>query len=355
LSWINDLIGEKPKPVCQKGDFVFAVIGLDHGHINSMCTGLIEAGAELKWVYDKDPKKVKSFLKRFPDVRVADSPEAILEDPSVHLVATAIIPAERYQLGLQTMEHQKDFFTAKTPFTTLEQVELVREKIRETKQMYAVYYSERLKEDSHIFAGRAIDDGRIGQVIQVLGMGPHRLAPETRPDWFFDTTLAGGILCDIGSHQIDQFLYYTNNLDAKVQASKVANYHYQKYKGFEDFGDATLIGDNGATHYFRVDWLSPSRLRTGGDTRTFILGTKGYIEIRKNIDVAREKKGNQLYIVDQTGEYHLSLKGKVGTPYFGHLILDCLHRTEHAMSQAHALKASELSLIAQNQAVKIKN
>src|SRR5690625_2153463 len=116
------------------------------------------------------------------------------------------------------MDHQKDFFTAKTPFTTLEQIERVREKIKATKKMYAVYYSERLKEDSHIFAGRAIDDGRIGQVVQVLGMGPHRLAPETRPDWFFDTTLAGGILCDIGSHQLDQFLYYTNNPDAKVQA-----------------------------------------------------------------------------------------------------------------------------------------
>src|SRR5690625_6752810 len=121
------------------------------------------------------------------DVLVADSYEAILEDPSFHLVATSIIPAERYQLGLETMDHQKDFFTAKTPFTTLEQLELVREKIKETKKMYAVYYSERLKEDSHIFAGRAIDDGRIGRVVQVLGMGPHRLAPETRPDWFFDT------------------------------------------------------------------------------------------------------------------------------------------------------------------------
>lgn len=354
MNWIEELIGEKPKPVCKKGDFIIAAIGLEHGHINGMCAGLIEAGAELKWVYDDDPEKVKGFQKRFPDVRVARTEQEVYEDESVRLIATAAISSERYKVGLKAMDHGKDFFTAKPAFTTLEQLELIRKKIKQTNKKCAIYYSERLKEDSHIFAERAIENGMIGRVVQVLGMGPHRLAPENRPEWFFKPEKFGGIICDIGSHQIDQFLFYTKNNDAKVQGSKVANYHSKQYEGFEDFGDATLIGDNGATNYFRVDWLSPDGLRAGGDTRTFIMGTEGYIEIRKNIDVGREKEGNQLYLVNQTGEHHLALKGKVGKPYFGELILDCINRTENAMTQEHALKATELALIAQKQAIKLE-
>lgn len=354
MSLLEEFFEEKPKPVVEPGEFTFAAVGLAHGHINSMCDGLISAGAELKWVYDQDPKNIESFVKRFPNVQIAQTEDEIFNDSSVQLIATATIPSERYKLGLKAMDYDKDFFTAKSPFTTLEQLALVKEKIKETNKIYAVYYSERLKEDSHVFAERVIEAGRIGRVIQVLGMGPHRLSPDGRPSWFFNKQQFGGIICDIGTHQIDQFLFYTKNVDAKVQESKVANYHYKQYKGFEDFGDATLVGDNGATNYFRVDWLSPDGLRTGGDTRTFIMGTEGYIEIRKNIDVARKKEGNQFYLVDQTGEHHLSLRGKVGTPYFGRLILDCIHRTENAMSQDHALKVAELSLIAQKQAITIE-
>lgn len=354
MSWIEDLIGEKPKPVCEQGEFIFAAIGLEHGHINGMCNGLIDAGAELKWVFDKDPIKIKAFRMKFPKVQVARSESEILEDPSVQLVASATIPSDRFRLGLDVMNHRKDYFTAKAPFTTLDQLARVRENILKKKQKYAIFYSERLKEDSHIFAGRLINDGSIGRVVQVLGMGPHRLAANKRPEWFFDKKAFGGILCDIGSHQTDQFLYYTGNINASVIESKVANYQNKQFPGFEDFGDATLIGDNGATNYFRVDWLSPDGLKAGGDTRTFIMGTKGYIEIRKNIDVAKCEEGNQLYFVNNTGEYHLSLRGKVGTPYFGQLILDCLNRTEDAMSQEHALKAAELALKAQNQALKLE-
>jgi len=354
MEWIEDLMIEKPKPVCEKGDFIFAAIGLEHGHINNMCKGLIKAGAVLKWVFDEDEKKVAHFQKRFPGVRSAPSKQAILEDAEIDLIATAAIPSDRYRLGIEAMEHGKDFFTAKTPFTTLEQLEEVKLKIAETGKKYAVNYSERLTVESAIFAGRLIEAGAIGRVVQVQGMGPHSLRLEQRPDWFFKKEQYGGILCDIGSHQIEQFLFYTGAKDAKVVQSKVANYHLKDYPEFEDFGDATLVADNGATNYFRVDWLSPNGLGTWGDGRAFILGTEGYIELRKNIDVGRDPKGDQVYLVNGDKEIHLDVKGKIGRPFFGELILDCLNRTENAMTQEHALKAAELCLIAQMKAVKIE-
>jgi predicted dehydrogenase len=199
-----------------------------------------------------------------------------------------------------------------------------------------------------------IENGAIGRVIQVIGLGPHRLNPASRPAWFFDKEKYGGILCDIGSHQIEQFLYYAGATDAKILHSKVANYHNKQYPEFEDYGDATLLADNGATNYFRVDWFTPDGLGSWGDGRTVILGSDGYIELRKYLDIGRDNEGDQVYLVDHEGEKHFSVYGKVGYPFFGKLITDCLNGTEEAMSQKHAFKAAELCLEAQLQAMQIR-
>jgi predicted dehydrogenase len=344
----------KPKAVVQQGEFVFAAMSLDHGHIYGMCNGLLEAGASLKWVYDPDPDKVCKFIETYPNAKPAASEQQILQDPDVHLVAAAAIPCDRGPLGVKVMEHGKDYFTDKTPFTTLTQLEQAKRAVERTGRKYAVYYSERLHVESAVFAGQLVKDGVIGRVVQVLGLGPHRLNAALRPDWFFKKEQYGGILCDIGSHQIEQFLYYAGCSDAEVLHSLVANYNNKSYPELEDYGDATLRGDNGATNYFRVDWLTPNGLSTWGDGRTVILGTNGYIELRKYVDIARDARGDQLYLVNGEGEFHMDLGGKVGYPYFGELILDSLNRTELAMTQAHTFKAAELCLQAQSKAMRVE-
>jgi len=343
----------KANRVVGPGEFTIAAIGLDHGHIYGMCNGLTESGAELKWVYDPDPAKVEAFLRVYPQAKAARSEQEVLQDPEVKLVAGAAVPSERCALGLRVMDHGKDYFTDKAPFTTLEQLKAARRKTAETGLKYAVYYSERLHVESAVYAGHLVHDGAIGRVLQVIGLGPHRLNAPSRPKWFFEKRYYGGILCDIGSHQIEQFLYYSGAKDATVLHSKVANYAHPEYPELEDFGDATLVADNGATNYFRVDWFTPDGLRTWGDGRMIILGTKGYIEIRKYIDVAREEKSDHVFLVNDQGEQYIHAKGKIGFPYFGELILDCLERTERAMTQEHAFKAAELCLLAQKQAVRV--
>ncbi|GLI08880.1 oxidoreductase [Paenibacillus tyrfis] len=344
----------KPNPVVKPGEFAFAAIGLDHGHIFGMCNGLMEAGADLVAVYDPDPVKVEAFVKRYPQAKAAASEEEILLDPSIQLVAAAAVPSERGALGVRVMSAGKDYFTDKTPFTAFSQLEAARAKVKETGRKYMVYFSERLHVESAVFAGELIQKGAIGRVVHVMGWGPHRLNAPTRPQWFFEREKYGGILCDIGSHQIEQFLFYTGAKDATVVSSRVANYHNKPYPELEDFGDATLTGDNGATFYFRVDWLTPDGLGTWGDGRTLIVGTDGYIELRKYIDIARDKQGDHVYLVNKEGERHFSVHGEVGFPFFGQLILDCIHRTENAMTQEHAFKAAELCLKAQQQAIRVE-
>jgi predicted dehydrogenase len=338
--------------VVTPGEFPFAVAHLDHGHIFGQTNGLLEAGADLKWVYDPDPAKVADFVKKYPAAKPARSLDEILDDPAIKLVAAAAIPNERGPIGCKVMEAGRDYFTDKCPFTTLDQLAQARAIVARTDRKYMVYYSERLHVECAMHAGDLIRQGAIGRVIQVLGLGPHRLNAPSRPAWFFEKEKYGGILCDIGSHQIEQFLYYSGARDARVTHSLVGNYGHPDYPELEDYGEANLLADNGATNYFRVDWFNPDGLRTWGDGRTFILGTAGYIELRKYINVGTDAESDHLFLVNSEGEQHLQLKGKVGYPFFGQLILDILNRTEIAMTQDHAFKAAELCLIAQATAIR---
>ena len=344
----------RPDPVVKPGEFTFAAIGLDHGHIYGMTNGLLEAGATLKWVYDPDPAKVAAYCKCYPQAAAAACEAQIFDDPEVRLIAGACVPGDRAALGIRAMRAGKDYFTDKAPLISLEQLDAARAAVRETGRKYMVCFSERLQSESAVYAGELIRQGAIGRVIQVLGMGPHRLNAPSRPAWFFERARYGGILCDIGSHQIEQFLFYTGATDATVAASKIANYNHPEYPELDDFCDATLIGNTGATGYFRVDWFTPDGLRSWGDGRTFILGTGGYIELRKNLDVGRGGDGDHVFWADGKGEHTFDARGKTGFPFFGQLVLDCLNRTENAMTQEHAFKASELCVRAQLQAVKVE-
>ncbi|MDR1668611.1 MAG: Gfo/Idh/MocA family oxidoreductase [Oscillospiraceae bacterium] len=343
----------KPKPVAGKGEFVFAAAALDHGHIYGMCNGLTEAGGTLKSVYDPDPAKVARFIKEFPQAKPAKSEGEILSDPEIMLVAGAAVTSERCALGLRVMDAGKDYFTDKAPLTTLEQLETAKAKVRETGKKYAVYYSERIHVETAIFAGQLIAQGAIGKVVQVLGLGPHRLNAPSRPEWFFVKEKYGGILCDIGSHQIEQILFYTGAKDAQITGSQIGNYNNPQYPDLDDFGDANLVTDTGAAGYFRVDWFTPDGLQTWGDGRSIILGTEGFIEQRKYMNLGTDEGPGHLFLSNGKEETHYRVDGKVGYPFFGELILDCLNRTEHAMTQEHAFKAAELCVKAQMQAAEL--
>ena len=345
----------KAQPVVKSGEFVFSAAHLDHGHIYGMTNGLLEAGATLKYVYDPDPAKVAQFIKTYPQAIPADSEEQVLADQDTRLVAGAAVTSERCALGLRVMDAGKDYFTDKAPFTTLEQLESAKRKVRETGQKYMVYYSERLHVEGAVLAGYMIEQGEIGQVIHVEGVGPYRLGAAGRPAWFFRKEKYGGILCDIGSHQIEQYLHFAGEEDARVTASRIGNYGHPDYPELDDFGDCTITGAKGTTNYFRVDWFTPDGLSTWGDGRTLILGTKGYMELRKYVNVASgQPGGNHIYLVNGQGEKYINATGVTGYPFFGQLILDCLNRTEIAMTQAHAFKAAELCLQAQKQAEMIR-
>jgi len=339
----------KANVVCAPGEFPVGVIGLDHGHIYGMCNGLSEAGAEICLVYDPDPAKVSKFREVFPDAAIAQSREEVLNS-DVKLIACAAVAADRCDIGIEAMEYGKDFFADKPPITTMDQLARAREATARTGRKFLAYFSERLHVEASVYAEQLLHDGAIGRVVQVMGWGPHRMTPQIRPDWFFDSDRFGGILTDIGCHQIEQIVHYAGAKDAKIVRSRMGNYAHGEYPKLQDFGDAMLECDNGVTGYFRVDWFTPDGLGAWGDGRTLIIGTDGYIEIRKYIDVANSPEGDHVYCVNHQGEQHFCASGKCGFPFFGKLIRDCLDRTETAMAQSYIFRIMELAIEARDTA-----
>ncbi|MES2988295.1 MAG: Gfo/Idh/MocA family oxidoreductase, partial [Pseudomonadota bacterium] len=283
------------------------------------------------------------------DAKLARSEAEIMEDKSIQLVLSAAIPDLRAPLGIRAMRAGKDYLGDKPAITTLKQLADVRRAVKETGRKFAVMYSERLESRASVHAGHLVEQGAIGKVIQTVNLAPHRVGTG-RPDWFWDKARYGGILTDIGSHQADQFLFYTRSTTAKVVSSQTGNLTWKDRPGFEDFGDMVATG-NGGTGYIRVDWFTPDGLPTWGDGRLFLLGTEGYIELRKYLDVAGRPGGNHLLMADKAGVKYVDCS-KVALPFGPQFVTDVVERTSVAQDQAQALLAAELVLIAQKNATR---
>ncbi|WP_026464299.1 Gfo/Idh/MocA family protein [Adhaeribacter aquaticus] len=330
----------------------FSVIGINHGHIHSQIEAVSRGGGQLISFFAKEPDLAADFAKRYPQAKKARNQQEILEDKSIHLVLSAAIPDERAPLGIQVMHHGKDYMADKPGITTLAQLAEVKRVQAETKRIYSIMYSERFENRATVKAGELVKAGAIGKVIQTIGLGPHRMNSKSRPAWFFDKEKFGGIICDIASHQFDQYLYFTGTTQADIVAAQVGNVNHPQYPNFEDFGDVMLRG-NGGTGYIRVDWFTPDGLKSWGDGRLTILGTEGFIEIRKNIDIAGRPGGNHLFLTNQQETQYIDCKD-VPLPYGEQLVNDIVNRTETAMTQAHCFLATELALKAQKQAQPLK-
>jgi predicted dehydrogenase len=327
----------------------FGVININHSHIYGMVDSIIKGGGELVSFYAKEPDLAAAFSKKYPQVKLATGEAQVLEDPSIQVILSSGIPDERASLGLKVMRHGKDYLVDKPGIIKLEELAEVRKVQKETKRIYSIMYSERFENAGTVKAGELVKAGAIGKVIQTIGIGPHQVNPKTRPDWFWDKKRYGGIICDIGSHQFDQFLFFTGSTSAQVVSSQVGNVFHPNYPLFEDFGDVVVRG-NGGMGYVRNDWFTPDGLGSWGDGRLTILGTEGYIEVRKNIDVGLpDHAGNHVYMANQKGVQVIDAS-KGPLPFGGLFVDDVVNRTEIAMTQEHCFLATEIALKAQHNA-----
>ncbi|MGB1034014.1 MAG: Gfo/Idh/MocA family protein, partial [Primorskyibacter sp.] len=217
-----------------------------------------------------------------------------------------------------------------------------------TGRIWSVNFSERFQVPAVTRTSELVAQGAIGRVIQTLGIGPHKQNLPTRPDWFFHQSRYGGILCDIASHQVDQFLHFTGAQDAQITHASAENHTRPDLPGFQDFGEIGLRSGH-AHGYVRVDWFTPDGLPTWGDGRLFLLGTEGQIELRKYTDIGQPHQTDTLYLVNGTHNDRIDCRD-AGLPYFARLAADVQDRTETAMTQTHAFGVMDIAIRAQMQA-----
>ncbi len=323
----------------------FAVIGIDHFHIYGQVKLLLVEGAEFVAFHALEDALALPFAAAFPQARRVADREAILADPSIALVLTSIVNADRAPLGIDIMRAGKDVMSDKPGVTSLEQLAALRRVQAETERIYSICYSEHFEVRCVVKAGELVHAGAIGRLVNSVGFGPHRLNRPRRPAWFFDRARYGGILTDIASHQVEQFLFFTGAEDAEIASACVANRDNPADPGLQDFGEM-LLRTNDATGYIRVDWFTPDGMPSWGDGRLMLIGTHGTIELRKYLDLGGENGTDHLFLADHHGVQRIDCT-HVDLPYGRQLIHDVLHRTETAMPQARCFKAAEIALKAQ--------
>jgi predicted dehydrogenase len=254
----------------------FSVVGTDHLHVVELASGLRDAGGELVAVMPTEGRIGIWLAGQYPSARVVETMEDAFDGADV--VATAAIPSERAQIGEPAMRAGKDVLADKPGATSLRQLEGLRRAHADTGREYLVLFSERLANAAMARAYELVENGRIGDVVHTVGLGPHTLNLQHRPEWFFDPARYGGILVDIGSHQIDEFLAFTGARSADVLAATVRA--HEEHAGIEVLGEF-LLASGTATGYARVDYLTPAGLAPAwGDVRFTAVGTNGFLEVR---------------------------------------------------------------------------
>jgi len=323
-----------------------ALAGADHNHLYEIIDRLVKAGAEA--VAHTAEGQFFEHYSGWQAESVERSYDDILADDSIDLIVTAAIPNRRASIALAAIEAGKHVVSDKPGLTTMDQLDAVCSAVAgRPGRPWTVLFTERFENRAINEAVRLARSGAVGTVVHVVGAGPHTMWAKRRPDWFWDPDATGGILVDVGSHQVDQFVSITGAAaaDVSVVSSMVGNVASSDHPAMQDIGSMTLaagavVGDH------RLDYLTARGLGTWGDCRLMIVGTDGTIEARANVDVAGADGAEHLIVVDAGGTRRIDISGVV-VDWAELALADVADGGERLMTQQHAIDVTDVCLRAQ--------
>jgi predicted dehydrogenase len=322
------------------------VNGLDHNHVFEIVERLVKAGAEAS-AHVQDGGLLEAYEGWQTESRPVTF-EEMLADDSIDLVVTSAIPNRRADIALRAIAAGKHVVTDKPGLTTMAQLDAIRAAVDgRPGRPWTVLFTERYENRAIAEAVRLARSGAVGRIVHVIGSGPHTMWAKRRPDWFWDPEATGGILVDIGSHQVDQFLSIADltAADVEIVAAAVGNVASPHHPAMQDIGSMTLAGP-GVVSDHRLDYLTAKGLGTWGDCRLTIVGVDGTIEARANVDVAGAEGAEHLIVVDGEGTRRVDISGVV-VDWGEQLIADLADDGERLMTQQHAIDVTDVCLRAQ--------
>ncbi len=323
-----------------------ALVGADHNHLYEIVDRLVKAGATAV-AHTAEGQFVEHYSGWQAD-SVETSFDDVLADDSIDVIVTAAIPNRRASIALAAIAAGKHVVSDKPGLTTMDQLDAVRSAVADRPgRPWTVLFTERYQNRAINEAVRLARAGAVGSIVHVVGAGPHTMWAKRRPAWFWDPEATGGILVDIGSHQVDQFMAVTGSAAAEVAivASAVGNVASADHPAMQDIGSMTLVA-RGIVGDHRLDYLTARGLGTWGDCRLTIVGTEGTIEARANVDVAGSEGAEHLIVVDADGTRRVDVSGVV-VDWGEQLLADLADDGERLMTQQHAIDVTDVCLRAQ--------
>lgn len=326
------------------------VVGLDHDHGLMLAGRLRLAGARIVAHHSSGNRSRAAMAALALPGRVeARSIDGICEADDIDLVVTAAVPSERGAIAVRALRAGKHVVADKPGVTTAGDLAAVEEAVVASGRRWWVLFGERFENRAVREACERARLGDLGRVVSVLGLGPHRMGADGRPAWFWDPVATGGILVDIGAHQVDQFLAATGAPtapgDVEVVTSAVGNVASPAHPAMQDVG-LVVLRAGGVLGTHRVDYLSPRGLRTWGDGRLMIVGTDGTAEVRTNVDVGGRRGREHLIVTDARGVRRVDVKAR-SVDWAKRLLADVRDGSDTLLDHEHVVAVSRITLEAQ--------
>lgn len=318
------------------------VIGIEHLHVFELVDGLVSAGC-VAVAHVSDPGPLPDAYAAWQGGSEATDVDGVLADPRIDLVVLAGVPCQRAGAAQAALIAGKHVLCDKPGVTSAAQLDEMRKVVEATKGRWWVLFSERYGAPAVVEAVALARSGRVGPVLHVQGVAPHRGSLELRPDWFFDRDQVGGILVDLGSHQVDQFLAVTGATADQVDvvAAAAGNVRSPERPGLEDVGEMVLAAPGVRGHH-RVDYLEADGFPTWGDVRLMITGADGRIEVRLPIDDDGTAGPAAVWVTDGEGVRRHDHSPRITWPT--DLLADLADGGERLMTRRHPFDVSTITL-----------
>lgn len=254
----------------------FVGIGFAHGHIDSVVRGFrAMPGVELVGIWDADPHRLADRQAKLGVPAFADYRE-MLDATKPHFAAVCPANCDKGDVIAECAARGVHVFADKPLVIRRPDLEKAETAVRRSGIEAWAYLTLRYSPPFYTIAQR-IAGGEIGEVVSVYAAGPHKLNLPMRTREMLDADLNGGVLVDLGSHDIDLARWYIGREPVDVVATMACR-RFTQVPNFYDTAQAFFRFEGNIPAYIEESWLQPDASR--GDRRCLVVGTQGTLEYR---------------------------------------------------------------------------
>lgn len=255
------------------------ILGTAHPHIFALAASAKSTDGgkgKILGVWDDDPARLEASAAKIGAPAIKSLEEALALKPQIGI--SAAVPGDRAAIAERALAAGVPMLIDKPLAVTHDALQQLIAAQHRYRKPVIVFYPYR--GHPHILAAKAaLDSGRIGKLIRVFSSGPHKINAANRPAWHWTRAGNGGALIDIGSHHFDIACFFAQSAPNWLTATH-GNLSQPQHAEFQDFAHAIMRFPGGAVGHVEVDWVNPTAMKNFGDTRTWLQGTEGKIEIR---------------------------------------------------------------------------